>query len=297
MLMKLLKEHHPRFLSWVLLILLATVWGSSFILIKKGLTVFPALQVASIRILSASLFMIPFAVSWLKQINKKHLPLIFFSGFIGSFIPAILFSVAQTQLDSAITGIVNSLTPVFVLLIGVIFYKQRITLLIVIGLMLAIAGSIILMFYGSEGNQGFNYFALFIVAATILYGINVNILKFNLSDLNPIAISSISLFFIGPFAAIQLFVLSDFTVRLGSGGGAVIALFYLSILGIIGTSLALMLFNVLIKMTTPLFSSSVTYLIPIVAVAWGLIDGEKLVFIHYLSMAIIIFGVFLTNKK
>jgi drug/metabolite transporter (DMT)-like permease len=297
MLMKRLKEHHPHFLSWVLLILLSIVWGSSFILIKKGLTIFPALQVASIRILSASLFMIPFTVSWLKQINKKHLPLIFISGFLGSFIPAILFSVAQTQLDSAVTGIVNSLTPVFVLLIGVLFYKQKMTLLVVVGLVLAIAGSIILMFYGSEGNQGFNYFALFIVAATILYGINVNILKFNLSDLNPIAISSISIFFIGPFAAIQLFVLSDFTIRLGAGGDALITLGYLSILGVIGTSLALMLFNVLIKMTTPLFSSSVTYLIPIVAVTWGLIDGEKLLFVHYMSMGIIIFGVFLTNKK
>lgn len=291
------KDRHPRFLSWTLLILLTVVWGSSFILIKKGLTVFPAMQVASIRMLSASLFMIPFAVSWLKRIDRKRLPIIFVSGFIGSFIPAFLFSIAQTQLDSAVTGIVNSLTPVFVLVIGVIFYKQKITVLTVFGLLLAISGTVYLMFYGSTDNHGFNYFALFIVGATVLYGINVNILKFNLSELNPIAISSISLFFIGPFAAFQLFALSDFTVRLGAGGDAVLALIYLSILGVIGTSLALMLFNVLIKMTTPLFASSVTYLIPIVAVVWGLIDGEKLFFIHYLSMAIIIFGVFLANRK
>ena len=292
-----LHDHHPRFLSWILLILLTIVWGSSFILIKKGLTVYSASQVAAIRILSASLFMIPFAFSWLKRIDKKHLPLIFISGFIGSFIPAILFSVAQTQLDSAITGIVNSLTPVFVLLIGVLFYKQKITAVIIVGLLLAISGTTILIFYGSEGNHSFNYFALFVVAATVLYGINVNILKFTLSELNPIAISSISIFMIGPLAAIQLFGLTDFTVRLSTGGDAVLALIYLSILGVIGTSLALMLFNVLIKMTTPLFSSSVTYLIPIVAVIWGLIDGEKLFFIHYLSMAIIIFGVYLANRK
>ena len=288
---------HPVFISWGLLVLLTLVWGSSFILIKKGLIVYSASQVASIRILSAALFMVPFAMSWLKRINKKHLPLIFISGFIGSLIPAFLFSIAQTRLDSAITGIVNSLTPVFVLLIGVIFYKQRITSLIVFGLLMAISGTAILIFYGSAGNHSFNYYALFVVAATILYGVNVNILKFNLSKLNPVAISSISIFMVGPIAAIQLFGFTDFTVRLSTGGDAVLALFYLSVLGVIGTSLALMLFNVLIKMTTPLFSSSVTYLIPIVAVIWGLLDGEKLYFLHYLSMAIIILGVFLANRK
>lgn len=291
------KDHHPRFYAWALLILLTLVWGSSFILIKKGLTMYSAPQVASIRILSASLFMVPFALSWMRRVDKKHYVLIFISGFIGSYVPAFLFATAQTQLDSAVSGIVNSLTPVFVLLIGVIFYRQRITPMIILGLLLAISGTILLMFYGSGANHTFNYFALFVVAATILYGINVNILKFNLSDLNPIAISSISIFMIGPFAAFQLFAVSDFTIRLGNTNGAILALFYLSLLGIIGTSLALMLFNVLIKVTTPLFSSSVTYLIPIVAVMWGLIDGEKLYFIHYMSMAIIILGVFLANRK
>ena len=295
--MKESEGHHPQFISWSLLVLLTIVWGSSFILIKKGLSVYSAPQVAAIRILSASIFMVPFAFSWIRRIDKKYFLLIFVSGFIGSFIPAFLFAFAQTQLDSAVTGIVNALTPVFVLIIGVIFYKQRITILVIIGLLLAFSGTALLIFSGAEGNHSFNYFAFFIVAATILYGINVNILKFNLSDLNPIAISSISILFIGPFAAIQLFFFSDFTERLSSGNNAVLALFYLSMLGIIGTSLALMLFNMLLKMTTPLFSSSVTYLIPIVAVAWGLIDGENLSFSHYLSMGVIIFGVFLVNKK
>jgi drug/metabolite transporter (DMT)-like permease len=292
-----LKHRHPRFASWALLILLTIVWGSSFILIKKGLTIYTASQVASIRILSAAIFMIPFALAWMRRTDKKYLWLIFVSGFIGSFIPAFLFAFAQTQLDSAVTGIVNSLTPVFVLLIGVIFFRQRITLLTVIGLILAIIGTILLIVYSTPGNYSFNYFALLIVGATILYGINVNILKFSLSDLNPIAISSISILMIGPFAALLLFGSSDFTVRLGSGSEAIFALLYLSVLGIVGTSLALILFNVLIKMATPLFASSVTYLIPVVAVFWGIIDGEQLFFIHYLSMAVIIAGVFLANRK
>jgi len=291
------KELPPQMISWALLILLTLVWGSSFILIKKGLIVYSSSQVAAIRIFSASLFMAPFAFSWMRRIDKKYYGLIFISGFIGSFIPAFLFAIAQTQLDSAITGMVNSLTPVFVLVIGIIFYKQRLTASIFIGLLLAVVGTIFLMYSSSGSDQRFNYFALFIVLATIMYGINVNILKFNLFDLNPIAISSLSIFMIGPFAAIQLFGFTDFTERLSSGNTAILALFYLSMLGIIGTSLALMLFNQLIKISTPLFSSSVTYLIPIVAIMWGLFDGEKLHFSHYLSMGIIIFGVFFANKK
>jgi drug/metabolite transporter (DMT)-like permease len=288
---------HPDARSWGLLILLTLVWGSSFILIKKGLTVFSASQVSAIRILSASLFMIPFALSWIRRIDKKYYLLIFISGFLGSFIPAFLFAFAQTRLDSAITGMVNTLTPVFVILIGALFYRQRINLKMIIGLLLAFSGTTLLMFYGSEGEHSFNFFAFFIVAATMLYGINVNILKFNLAALSPIAISSISIFSVGPIAAIQLFFFTDFTHTLSTNNSAILALTYLSLLGVVGTSMALMLFNQLIKVTTPLFSSSVTYLIPIVAVMWGLIDGERLVFLQYFSMVIIILGVFLANRK
>ena len=259
--------------------------------------VYSAPQVAAIRIFSASLFMVPFAISWLKKLDKKYLPLIVLSGLIGSFIPAFLFSVAQTQIDSAVTGMVNSLTPVFVLIIGIVFYKQRISILIIAGLLLAVAGTILLMFYSSDAEHKYNFFALFVVAATILYGINVNILKFNLSGLNPVAISSISIFMMGPLAGFYLFALTDFNKRIVCDNDAMLALVYLSVLGIIGTSLALMLFNQLIKMTTPLFSSSVTYLIPIVAVIWGLVDGEKLLIGHYFSMVVIIVGVFIANRK
>lgn len=289
--------HPPKTISWILLIVLSIVWGSSFILIKKGLTIYSAQQVAAIRILSASLFMVPFALSWLKRVDKKYYLLIFVSGFIGSFIPAFLFAIAQTQLDSAVTGIVNALTPVFVIIIGALFYKQRISFLITIGLVLAFLGTTLLMFTDAEGNYRINYYIFFIVAATFLYGINVNILKFKLSELNAIAISSISLFLLGPIAAVQLFFFSDFTHRLAMSEGALLALGYLSVLGVVSTGLALMIFNKLLQMTTPLFASSVTYLIPIVAVGWGIFDGESLTLMHYMSMAVIICGVFLTNRK
>ena len=247
-------EHsHPDAFSWFLLILLTLIWGSSFILIKKGLTVFTATQVSAIRILSASVFMVPFALSWLRKVNAKHYPLIFLSGFIGSLIPAVLFAVAQTRLDSSITGMVNALTPVCVIIIGILFYQQRTNGLMIIGLVLSFSGTAILMFFGGNQDYKINYYALFVVAATVLYGINVNILKFNLGHLNAVAISSISLFFVGPIAAVGLFFFTDFFQRLSAGGPAILALTYLSFLGIVGTSLALMIFNNLIKRTTPLF--------------------------------------------
>ncbi len=291
------ERFHPDVISWGLLILLTFVWGSSFILIKKGLTVFTATQVSAIRILSASLFMIPFALTWIKRVPSKYYLLIFVSGFIGSLIPAFLFAIAQTKLDSAITGMVNSMTPIFVIIIGALVYKQRITPIMVIGLVLSFSGTIILMYYSSGEDHKINLFALFVIVATILYGFNVNILKFSLSELNPIAISSISIFMVGPLAALQLFLFTDFIDRMSQGGKAYLALGYLSILGVVGTSLALMLFNKLIKLKTPLFASSVTYLIPIVAVFWGIIDGEKLTIMHYLSMGVITGGVYLANKK
>lgn len=289
---------HPKFLSWSLLIALSLIWGSSFILIKKGLTVYSPLEVAGIRIFTASLFMMPFAISRFRRVDKKYYFLIFFTGFIGSFIPAILFAVAQTRLDSAITGIMNALTPAFVMIVGVLFYRQRTTMLQVAGLILAFGGTAMLMFIRTGGTvENVNFFMLLVVLATLLYGINVNILKFNLSEIGHLAISSISIFSIGFLAAAQLFFFTDFTQKLMHEEKAFLALFYITFLGMIGTGFALMLFNKLLKITSPIFSSSVTYFIPIVAVFWGIIDGERLTLLHFLSMAVIITGVFMTNRK
>jgi drug/metabolite transporter (DMT)-like permease len=156
-------------LAWGILILLTLVWGSSFILIKKGLGVFTATQVSALRILSAAVFMTPFAISRIRKMEKKHFLLIFLSGFIGSLIPAYLFALAQTRLDSAITGIINAMTPVFVVLIGAMFYKQKINRIMIAGLLLAFSGTAMLMFYAAEGHRVINYFALLVVAATVMY--------------------------------------------------------------------------------------------------------------------------------
>jgi drug/metabolite transporter (DMT)-like permease len=292
------QDRRLTLLSWGLLIFLALIWGSSFILIKKGLNVFNATEVAGIRMLSASLFMTPFALYRIKKIEKRKYGLLFVSGFIGSLIPAFLFALAQTRLESSITGIINALTPIFVLLVGILFFNQRITNLIIIGLLLSFGGTLGLIFAG-EGNTFVNpnYFALLVVLATILYGLNVNIIKFSLQGISPTAIASVSLLFIGPFAAIQLFGFTDFSGKLTSHKEGYFAFSYLAFLGVIGTAFALIVFNKLVKLTTPLFSSSVTYLIPIVAILWGVWDGERLFFLHYASIFTILIGVYIANRK
>ncbi len=290
-------NERPTLQSWILLLLLTIIWGSSFILIKKGLDVFSPVQVASIRIITSALFLLPFAISWLRSVERKHLFIIFISGVIGSLIPAFLFSLAQTRLDSSVTGVINALTPLFVLIVGVIFYRQKIKNIVIFGLLLAFGGTLGLILFGpSDDSYSISYFALWVVLATFLYGINVNIIKYNLSHINPMAITSISLVFIGPFTAIILFFFTDFKAHITFEREFMTAIGYLSLLGVVGTGLALLMFNRLIKKTSPLFSSSVTYLIPLVAISWGIIDGENILFVQYLCMIGVIAGVLLASK-
>ncbi len=286
------------FIAWGLLLVLALVWGSSFILIKKGLVVYSAGQVGAIRILSASLFLLPLAIRRLSTINKKHWLLLLSVGLVGSFIPAFLFAKAQTNLPSSVAGILNALTPLFTMIIGALFFTQKISVRTTIGLIMGFLGSAVLIVGGSGGDLSqLNYYAFLVVLATIFYGINLNLIKYKISDLTAKTITSISLFIVGPPSAIYLFGLSDFVDKTQNVPGAWFSLGSLVLLGVMGTAIALILFNYLVKITTPIFTSSVTYIIPVVAVFWGIFDGERLQLEHYIGMIFIIIGVYLANRK
>jgi drug/metabolite transporter (DMT)-like permease len=282
--------------AWLLLLLLSLIWGSSFILIKKGLAVFSPAEVAGLRMLSASLFVAPLAVTHLRRTGARHYPYLLVSGLLGSFLPAFLFAEAQTRLASGVTGVLNALTPLFVLILGVLFYRQRFTVRALAGVALCSLGTVVLM--GAESAEGmtFNPYALLVVLATLMYGLNVNLLKFSLEGVNPMAIASISLLMIGPLAVLQLLATGEVLHKTGAVPGAGWALASVVFLGIGGTGLALVLFNKLIKLTSPLFSSSVTYLIPVVALFWGMADGESLVAQHLLGIGAILGGVFLITR-
>lgn len=286
-----------HFFSWFLLIVLALIWGSSFILMKKGLVAFTPLEIASIRIISASVFLVPTAIRNFRKVKLKQWKFLFISGFLGSLIPAFLFPLAQTRIDSGITGVLNALTPLFTVMIGALFFKDKFTLRVMVGIMIGLVGSIVLITANAgTASLTINVYAFLIILATIFYGLNVNILKYVLSDMKPLHITSLSMFMVGPFAVIYLAASGSFGRMAHLDDSAILPLFYIIALGVFGTAMALILFNKLVKVTNTVFSSSVTYLIPIVAVIWGIVDGEILLFGHFVGMFGIIFGVLIANR-
>lgn len=298
--MKNLKEKlssESPFLSWFLLIVLAIIWGSSFILIKKGLDSFSAVQVGTIRISFAFLVMLPFALKSLGNVFKVYWKKILILGMFSNLFPAILFATAETGLSSSLAGILNALTPIMTLIAGILFFSTSVKMLQLLGLSIGFIGSFALSFIDSVGEIGeFNHFALYVILATMMYGFSGNFIKKYLTGIHPVTLTALAVFTIGPFSIIFLFT-TDFIYRFSANDGAWVSLGYLFLLGAIGTALALVLFNKLIQNTTAVFASSVTYLIPIMAVVWGIIDGESFFIMHLFGMGLIILGVYLVNKR
>lgn len=289
---------NPVVLAWTMLIFLSLVWGSSFILIKRGLEVFSPLEVGALRITMASLVLMPVAIMRFYRIKRRHLTLLFIIGLVGSLLPAFFFAIAQTQLSSGITGVFNALTPLFVLLMGVAFFRQQLQREKLLGMAIAFAGTLMLIISGNGGLfNGINFYALLVVLATIFYGINLNVIKLYLADLKALTITSVSLLFVSPIAIVVLLFFTPFLDHMSAGEGAWQAFGYVSLLGIMGTAIALIVFNHLVQLTTPVFTSSVTYIIPVVAVVWGVLDGEVIYAIHYAGMLAILVGVFLVNRR
>jgi drug/metabolite transporter (DMT)-like permease len=286
----------PKWLPWLILVVLALVWGSSFILIKKGLTAFPAGEVGALRIVSAAAFLLPIAVPKIRKLSARQRWILLIIGFLGSFIPAFLFATAQTSISSSLSGILNALTPLCTLLLGAAFFGQAITSKSGTGLGIGFVGSLILVLGGTGNSLGeINVYALLIIAATICYGLNLNIIKNYTPELHPVVITSVSLLFVGPLATAYLFGFTDFAEH-AQQPAALWPLLAVIALGVIGTALALILFNKLVQMQTAVFASSVTYIIPIVAVVWGVLDGETLSVYHFLGMAAILCGVYVANR-
>ena len=217
---------------------------------------------------------------------------------MGVFIPAFLFTIAQLHIDSSVAGILNTLSPIWTMIMGVIFFKLTFKRAAVIGILIGLAGTALLMLSRANGQfTGFNLYGLLIVLACALYGMNLNFIKFRIADLGSITITSISVALVAPLGAIYLFVFTDFINKLQTVDGAWRAFGFIALLGFMSTAIAGFIFNKLVKMTTPLFASSVTYIIPIVSVMWGVLDGEELLISHLAGMAAILIGVYLANKK
>jgi drug/metabolite transporter (DMT)-like permease len=287
---------NKRSWQWILLVCLAFIWGSSFILMKRGLQSFTGMQVGAMRIFFSFLFFLPLIYRHAGKIDKSNLRSLLIVGFIGNTIPAFLFATAQTRIDSSLAGILNSLTPIFTMIIGVTLYANRIRWVSVGGLILGLAGAGGLIL--SQGKLPLeasgSWYSLLAILATVCYGINVNEIKFRLRELDGVAIASLGFLFPGPLAGILLLT-GDYSMAASSGEmvsslAAVVALAFFS------SFLAVITMNILIKFTTTLFAASVTYIIPIFAVIWGINDGERFLAVQALWAVLILFGVYLVNR-
>ena len=285
-------------LPWVILFILVVIWGSSFILIKKGLVAFTHYQLGAIRISLTFLVLLPFTIGrfiLLKARDWKYLVIV---GLAGGGIPAFLFAKAQTGIDSYMAGLLNSLTPLFTLIVGVLLFGFRAKWFNIFGILIALAGTAGLLYVGGGKSFDFNFrFGIYIIIATIGYALHANIVRFRLQTLDPVTITVFSFFIIGLPVLIYLSFFTPFFRQVLQEEDARISLGYITLLALFGTAPAIIIFNKLIKLTSAVFASSVTYLIPVIAIMWGVNDGEKFEVIYLTWIVLIFLGIFLVNFR
>lgn len=283
-------------LKWVFLLVLALIWGSSFILIKRGLIGLNPFQVGSLRIIFSALFLLIIGFKSLTKIPQHQWKYIALTALFGTFIPAYLFAVAQTQINSSVSSILNSLTPVNTLVLGVLAFGLQYKRTQIFGVIIGLIGTLLLIFNGALNHPNQNYYyTILVVIASVCYAMNVNLIKKYLLDINPLSITTGN-FLVLLFPALIVLFFTDFleVVHIVKVRESIM---YIIVLGVVGTALANILFFKLIQISSPVFATSVTYLIPVVAFFWGLLDNEMLTPIQFLGAFIILIGVYLSSKK
>ncbi|WP_412987891.1 DMT family transporter [Pontimicrobium sp. IMCC45349] len=284
--------------KWIYLIVLSLIWGSSFILIKKSLIGLTPYQLGALRVIISGLFIFAVGFNTLKEVAKPQWKWLIISGFLGTFFPAFLFAIAETEIDSGVVSVLNSLVPLNTILLGFAVFKIASTKRQIVGVIIGFVGTSILIGKGAELNPNQNYlYAGFVLLATIMYAFNVNIIKRYLQDVKAITIAA------GNFAAIMipafvvLLFVDFFSTETFNREGFLMSIGYVVILSAFGTALAKVLFNKLVQMATPVFASSVTYLMPVIALIWGLLDGEGFSLSQLLATGLILIGIYLANRR
>jgi len=279
--------------NWMLLFGIGVVWGSSFILMKKGMIAFNDMQIAALRMGLAWIITLPFLLPRFKEISKKEWLVLLSVGLTGNGIPAFLFAIAQTKIDSSLAGMLNSLVPILTLGFGLLLFGLRTWFLQVIGLLIGFVGAVLLIVM-PQGISGFHAESLLVVLASTCYAFNLNIVRRYLPTMPSMLITAGSFLWIGPACLIFLFS-TDFISRF-EHEYALQSFGAISTLAIVGTTLAVLMFNKLIQSGGALFASMVTYIVPVVAILWGLIDGEQISIWSVVGVLIILAGVYLVNK-
>lgn len=285
-------------IRWFYIIFLSLVWGSSFILMKKALIGLTPIQVGALRIIFASIALFTVGFRKLKELKKEHFKHIIITAALGTFFPVFLFAYAINDIDSSVASILNSLTPLNTLIVGVLFFRYFPNKYQKIGVIIGFVGTIILILSSAEINTNQRYiFALLPVIASVGYAFNLNIIKRHLQYVSPLGISTGNFAVMIIPALVVLYFSHFFSDYQLTDNKMNLSLFYLLLLSIFGTALAKTLYNKLIQLTSTAFSSSVTYVIPVVAVIWGILDGEKFMLSQILASIFIFLGIYLSSKK
>ena len=283
--------------KWFYLAILSLIWGSSFILIKKGLVGLNSVQLASLRMIFAASVIYIYSYNSIKKIPKKSWKWIVITAYLGTFFPVYLISYGQTEIESGLASIITTVTPINTLIIGIIFFSLTFSIKQLLGLFIGLVGAVLLLYEASETNLNSNiYFSFFIFLTTVGYAASVNLIKKYLTNIPPEAVTAGIFLSISPPAIIVLYF-SDFTDLNFQNPLILKSIFFVLVLGVFGSAIAQTLFNKFVKISSPIFASAVTYTMPVVAIFWALIDGEILSIMQFFATAIILIGVYLVNKR
>jgi len=276
--------------NWLVVAMLSVIWGTSYILMKKGLRSFSSYQIASIRILISTLCLLPVALRSMRLLNRANFRSIVLIGFFGSGIPALLYPLAETRIDSSLAGMLNTLSSAFTMAVGILFYKRKAIKSQIAGVFLGMLGAAGLLY---NGSLSFNYYGLFVVLATCMNGFSNNEVS-KVKGLNGLQITALSFFVVSPFA-LALLLSTDIHAAVHTQDW-VKNLGFIAILAVLGSAIANGFYYVLVRDTSPVVASIVAYFIPIVATMWGLSDNEHLAPMMLISVMLILAGVYLINR-
>ena len=287
----------PEKEKWILLVILSLIWGSSFILIKKSLEHFTPYQVGALRVLISGVLLSPIAILNRSKFPIKSIKWLMIAAFAGNFIPMFLFPIAETKVSSSIAGIMNSMMPIFTIIVGVAFWKTKTTLRQILGILISFLGVTILLLSGNNKAEIPIFYVSLLLFAAFLYAVSVTTVGAKLTHIPAKIMSSFVFFYILSLPSLIALIFSDFFSTFSFSNGNLIGLAYVATLSIFGTGLAMILQYRLMSVSNPLFASTVTLIMPIIAVMWGIIDGETFTIIQFIGAAIIFAGLIFLRKK
>lgn len=290
-----IKNFNSELLNWLIFIFLALIWGSSFKLMKIGMEELSSYQVASLRILSAGVLFLPITIKNFRNYDLKTIFLIICSGLAGNFIPAYLFCMSETKIDSSLAGIINSAMPIFVIILGLLFFNLKVNNKKILGVTISFIGLSLLLISKVTIDLSSSFFLFLAILATILYAINSNLIAKVLKNIKSMDIISISMSLLAIPAFLVLFFTNYFT-RISLDKNFLVSTGASVFLGMFGTAIASGVFYVLIKRTSSVFAASVTNVMPIVAILWGILSGENITLLQIFYFSIIMTGVYITSK-